>query len=474
MAKIRKFFEHISLAQQFMLASLVVLAISMAGLGWWVGKEIEFGVINRTAGETSLYVDSFIDPPLQHLTQGSDLQPNDIDMLSHLAKDTPLGQHIVAFKVWDMHGRVVYSTNPDLIGQVYPIKPELAGAMLGNVVADISDLSDAENLLERGRWKRLLETYSPITKDSTSQIIGVVEFYQTVDTLDREILKARQSSWLVLGAAFLMVYLVLSIFVQRTSNTISHQDSELKNQVNRLTDLLAQNADLHNRAALATSRSAALNERFLRRIGAELHDGPAQDLGYALLRLDGVLAQAEKLPDAALREPSATNELKDIETSLQHALQEIRAISSGMGLPELDQLSLPETLERVVQAHERRTGTKVDYLYEGSAEQASLSAKITSYRLVQEALNNSFRHAKGIGQQVRASCQDGELNIQVSDQGAGFDAQHKIDQDVHLGLSGIRERVNSLGGLFHIESVKGQGTLIKAQIPLQTGRYPNE
>jgi hypothetical protein len=154
--------SQLSLAQQFMLASLGVLLVCMLVIGWWVGQQIETGVIDRTAGQTALYVDSFIDPALQGLDPGAALTPDRAALLDRLVRETPLGQHIVAFKLWDTHGRILYSTNPALIGQVYPIKEELARSINGEVVSHITDLADAENLLERGRYTELLETYSPV------------------------------------------------------------------------------------------------------------------------------------------------------------------------------------------------------------------------------------------------------------------------------------------------------------------------
>jgi signal transduction histidine kinase len=459
--------QRLSLAQRFLLATLLVLVVSMVGLGWWVGKQIEIGVINRTSGDTALYVDSFIDPPLQILSQGSVLPPANIETLNQLVKATPLGQHVVAFKIWDTHGRIVYSTNPALIGKVYPLKPELVESINGSVTSDISDLKDVENLFERGRWKRLLETYSPVTEEGTNQVIAVAEFYQTVEPLDAEIQKAQFSSWLLFGGATIVIYLLLSVFVRGASSTITRQRRELRDQVTRLTELLIQNQELDDRVRRAASRSTTLNERFLRRISAELHDGPAQDLGYSLLRMDGVIAHAENPLTVQQDGYSSKRELEDIQDSLQRAMQEIRAISAGMGLPELDQLSLPETLERAVRAHERRTNKPVNRAYGTIPDQACLPSKITLYRVIQEALNNSFRHAAGIGQKVQASSNGNMLDIEVSDLGPGFDIEQRIDQEIHLGLSGIRERVESLGGLCQIISELGKGTRILARIPLQ-------
>ena len=215
MQRIRGALNRLSLAQQFMLACFIVLVFGMLGAGWWVGQQIENGVISRTAGQTALYVDSFVDPPLQNIGQGVQLTSKDMAALDRLVQNTPLGQHIVAFKIWDTQGRVLYSTNPALIGQQFPVKDELARSFAGEVVADITDLSAAENALERGNYTRLLEIYSPVQQAGTNKVIAAVEFYQTVDALDSEVRAAQLSSWLVVGGATLLDYVTLAGLADR-------------------------------------------------------------------------------------------------------------------------------------------------------------------------------------------------------------------------------------------------------------------
>jgi hypothetical protein len=161
--------------------------------------------------------------------------------------------------------------------------------------------------------------------------------------------------------------------------------------------------------------------------------------------------------------------MRCIQFSLQQAIDEIRKTSAIMGLPALDQIGPTKTLELVVQAHEQRTGTRVNLVYSNLPDKASLPSKITLYRVVQEGLNNSFRHAGGVGQQVVvARARQGMLKIEISDQGKGFDVNQEIDQSQHLGISGMCERVESLGGRFSIKSSPGNGTKVVAIIPLQT------
>jgi signal transduction histidine kinase len=93
--------------------------------------------------------------------------------------------------------------------------------------------------------------------------------------------------------------------------------------------------------------------------------------------------------------------------------------------------------------------------------------KTTVYRLVQEALNNAFRHAGGAGQAVSVGLHGDQLRVEVTDTGPGFDPDTVADDGQHLGLTGMRERVESLGGVFNIESQPGKGTRIRARFPIR-------
>ena len=457
-----------TLAQRFMLASLIILIAGMAGIGVWIGNEIKNGVIHRTGATTALYVDSFVAPYLQELGTTGTLSPESHQKLSKLLQDTPMGQQIVTFKVWDPTGKVVYSTD-GTAGQTFPIGEGLATAIWGQVSSEISQLQAEENVAQRAIRPELLETYSPIRLSGTNQVIAVAEFYQIIDALNQEIAAAQRRSWLVVGSVTLIIYLLLAGFVRRASDTIERQQMTLNNQISRLTEVLAQNKELHDRVRRAAGSVATLNERFLRRIGSELHDGPAQDLGLALLKLDALIGHGEQNQAA----PELVEELTGIQSSLQNAQKEVRAISTGLSLPQLAELSLPETVIRAVRAHERRTGSRVQLDMAPLPEQAALPVKITIYRVIQESLNNSYRHARGVKQQIRAFMDGDVLTLEVSDEGPGFVPQTSATFNGHLGLAGMRERVESLGGTFSVKSELGKGTQVTAHLALRAeeGEY---
>lgn len=464
---IQSVFRRLTWEQRFLLASLVILVAGMAGIGAWLTWQIQEGVVHRTAETAAVYVDTAVAPHLQELATQSEIGAQEKQQLDALLNNTPLGEQIFAFKVWNREGRVLYANNPALVGQTFPIKPELGEALNGQVAAEISALDAAENVAERARGKPLLEIYSPVRRAGSDELIAVAEFYQAVDELQADVAETVRQTWLIVGIITGIMYLLLFGFVRVASNTISRQQAELSAQVTRLEELLRKNAELDERVRRAAAQSTALNERVLRRISAELHDGPAQDLGLAQLKLDNVIARAEE-KQANGEDCQDKVDLDAVQQALQHALTEIRAISSGMGVPELSKLSPAEIVARVVRTHERRTNTRVDVQTDALPAQLSLPIKIALYRVIQEALTNAFRHAGGAGQRVRVSARNNVLTIHVSDSGPGTNGHTQNFESEHLGVVGMRDRVESLGGTFQINSSAGQGTQVIAQLPLET------
>jgi len=94
-------------------------------------------------------------------------------------------------------------------------------------------------------------------------------------------------------------------------------------------------------------------------------------------------------------------------------------------------------------------------------------------RVLQESLANGFRHGGAAQQRVELTRSDAQLVVEVTDSGKGFDPQ-AVAADGHLGLAGMRERVEILGGTFSVQSAPGHGTLIRAALPLRLPEQENE
>jgi signal transduction histidine kinase len=455
-----------SLVQQFTFASLIIMLLGMAGIGRWVGEKIEIGVIKEATAATALYMDSFISPNLQELAQSKSLTPDHMHVLNDLFSKNNLGDRTISIKIWDKDNHVIYSNIPSLIDRVFPDNPDLTSAFNGEVTGEISSLQEAENVEERRLSSDpLLEIYSPVRRNDSNQVIAVAEFYQKIDTLEAEIAAAQTRGWLVVGTSMAVMYLLLVGFVRWISHRIGQQELELEKQVAQLTQLLSHNRELSTRLRHAAANTTALNENLLRRTSAELHDGPVQGISLALLRLDRAMSENEVC--RLVKNSKCTTSLPTVQASLQTALQDLRIIAAGLALPQLDGLTLPEVFSRAVRLHEQRTRTKVTLSMQDIPDQATLPVKITAYRLIQEGLNNAYRHAGGAGQEVQVACKSNQIQIEVLDQGPGFNVGMLNESDKHLGLVGMRQRIESLGGLFMIKSKIRRGTRLIARLPLQ-------
>jgi signal transduction histidine kinase len=444
-----------SLARQYLTASLLVVLAGVIITGAWIGHQIEESVLDRTAGITALYIDSVLSPSLQELaTDGSGLSPSSTAALNHLYSETALGQGVVLFKIWSLDGRVLYSPDATLLGREFPIDPGLARATHGEVVADMSSLSEPENAYERSRFSRLVEVYAPVREVSDGRVIAVNEFYLLPDALDTEIRDAQLRSWAVVGGVGLVTYLILSGIVKRGSDTIRRQQAELQRR-------LDQNLRLHERVRQAAGRTTALNEQALRRISADLHDGPGQALALALLRLDALQAPCDDRQVCDLKR----DDFATVHGAVRDALTDLRAISAGLRLPELSALSVAQVATRAIDDHERRSGIGVHRHLERLPDQAPLPIKIALLRTLQEALSNATRHGGGADVAVKLVRETEGLRLAVTDQGPGFDPE-VARRSGRLGLAGMRERAELLGGSFEVESVVDVGTSVRLWWPL--------
>lgn len=447
----------LSLARQFALMGSVVLLAGMLVIGFWVTRQIEAGVTRNTAVATALYLESFLAPLSQDLARSDTLSASARRAIDEVMMTTSFGERVVSIKIWKPGGLVVYSTDPSIVGSRFEPGENLRAAWRGEVAAAYNQLGSKEDSGERALGVPLLEIYSPIRQAWSGRIIAVAEFYEIATELEDNLFRARLNSWLVVALVCLSMFGMMFGIVARGSRTIDVQRAAQEQRVDELWRLNAQNNGLRKRVLRASRRAAELNERNLRRIGAELHDGPAQLLALASLRLDA-------LRPAVGNDDGTAEELEVVRNSLDDAMRDIRDISRGLSLPALEGLTLSEILTSAVDSHRRRTDSQVELAMGGDCPDLPQSMKICIYRFVQEGLSNAYRHAGGAGQRVACRLDAGALHIEVSDTGPGFapDAPSGgAAADGGLGLAGLRDRVESLGARFEIHAVPGQGTRLE-------------
>jgi signal transduction histidine kinase len=448
--------SELSLALQFLVAGGFGLLAVMLVVGAWVTTQIREGVTRNSAATTALYVDSVIAPLLPDLRKSQELSDSVKRALDETLGQGALGKRLVSFKLWRRDGTVLYAKEAALIGRRFDPSDGLRSAFQGNVVAQF-DTFDENESQEKAAGVPLLEIYNPVREPWSGEVVAVTEFYEIADDFKATLASALLSSWLIVAGATLAAFLLLSGIVLRGSRTIDDQRGALRRQVSELQDLVTQNSALRLRVQRASRRATALNERYLRRIGADLHDGPAQLVALAALRMDSPVFSG----DGHWGESRAT-EVAMIRKTLEDAMREIRGICNGLVLPQIETAAAPDILRLAVNEHERRTGTSVTLTLAGQLPEPGASEKISIYRFVQEGLNNAYRHGRGKEQAVHAGMKAGRLFVEVSDGGPGFDPARAEG----LGLAGLRERVESIGGQF--ETVSGpQGTRLVISLSVE-------
>ncbi|AYC33763.1 sensor histidine kinase [Pseudomonas cavernae] len=446
----------------FGILATLVLGMTMAFVGQLVSTRIEHASAESAGEAAALYMEAFLEPYVQELGGENDLSAASIQAIDRLMSSTSLNEHIVSVKIWRPDATILYSTDKSEEHKNYP-KEEIARAARGEIVTSLSPLEAEENHFERSLNEPLYETYAPLRQFGTGKILAVGEFYEQ----KHEIVSLQQEVWAVIIAATLAMILLLFFIVRRGDQIIEQQQLALRQQMQEQAQLHLQNAALQDRITTANHEFSRISELILRRLGADLHDGPAQLLSLILLRLDELAELQERYRLDSAHQDSDT--VETIRSAAQDALREVRNLSRGLALPEINELTLSQELALVTHRHEQRSETKVELHLDGLPEQIPPLHKICLYRFAEEALNNAVRHAGGKGQSLSASYRDGILELVVADAGPGINqsppaqASHERSR---LGLEGMRYRVESLGGLFNIDSPPGQGTRVSAQFTL--------
>ena len=450
--------QSFTLARQFLLAGTLVSAVAMLGVGALVANVIERSLIRHAGATTALYVDSVIAPLLPDMQNVEKLD----EVVAHALDETlaagRLGERLLSYRLWRRDGTVLYADRPELVGKRFDPSPDLKAAFSGEVVAEYGLADDAESVFERATDEKLLEIYSPIRQPWTGEVVAVSEFYEHVPDFAQTLYLARMKGWAAVALVTLGLFLTLAAIVLRGSATIEAQRLALKQRVEEQTRLAEANELLAIRAQSASERATAFNERFLRQLGADLHDGPAQLVAFAALRLGSRVVRDGTAKAARDRE------LNTIKASLADAMEEIRAISAGLVLPHIETASLAEVLAAAVRAHEQRTKTKVPLSVSANLMMLDPAVKVCVFRFVQEGLANAFRHARGKGVSVSQSCEGGRLSIEVIDRGPGFELD--VVPQERLGLACLRQRVESLGGTIVVASAS-TGTRLTMSVGLQ-------
>lgn len=450
---------RLSLWQRFAIAAAIVLLAGSVVIGRWVVERISEEVTRNVAFSSALLVDGLISPLAQELKDNDVLSIGPVRALDEILATPSLRDRLLSVKIWKPDGQIAYSDNLDLIGSRFEPSESLRRAAGGEVVVELDELEEDESARERQLGVSLLEIYSPVRNQWTGEVIAVAEFYEMADDLALALSQTRRSSWFVVGATTAGMALVLFGIVYQGSRTIGRQRSMLEQEIDRAAAVSRQNMLLRTRVERAYSLSTELNERYLRRVSADLHDGPAQLVGLAALRV-GSLAD---IANTAGRRAEASK----IREVLSEAMSEIRAICADLSLPKIETRTIPQVARDAIRAHEKRTGARVESEISDDIAADETHIKICVYRFIQEGLTNAFRHARGSRPKVVCILRDGTLHVSVENGPFALAAARSQVGEGRLGLEGLRGRVEALSGSFGFDADPERGSRLAMAVKLE-------
>ena len=201
-------------------------------------------------------------------------------------------------------------------------------------------------------------------------------------------------------------------------------------------------------------------------IAYEIHDELAQQLAGAIMQFQAFsYLKGAKPADAARAFDAGV-------TMLEQSHFEVRRLISGVRPPILDEEGVVAAILHLVTEERRQKGRKIEYLGKVNFKRLTPILENAIYRIAQEALTNACKHSKADTVYVELVQRGDQIRIEVRDQGVGFKPEDVGES--RFGLDGIRERARLLGGKATIESRPGQGTKVRAELPIVLRRPEDE
>jgi two-component system, NarL family, sensor kinase len=351
--------------------------------------------------------------------------------------------------VWTGDGLVLFSDKPEEIGRrVVPPPDGVPQAIRGAITSDFEDgAPEAEGAATPTDGKaevegpnRFVEVYVPLHVEGQPPLVFEAYYdYERVDQVARRLLQ--QTLPLVLIPLLILQLVQIPIALSLARRIKRHE-----NERSRLLE-----------------RALSVSDRERVRFAADLHDGPIQDLAgisYAL----GAVAPTVVERHAPL--------MARVQDALQRSIESLRGLMTDLYPPDLRSGNLDQTIITLAdQVQEAGTQVELDL---GEVPTLSEEGVATLYRVARESLANVQKHAQadhvkvtlGLADNLRPSEQP-RVHLVIADDGVGVDLA-KIDRraEGHLGLRLLADRVESMGGELTITSAPGQGTTVRAELPV--------
>jgi two-component system NarL family sensor kinase len=258
--------------------------------------------------------------------------------------------------------------------------------------------------------------------------------------------KQQRNAMYILTAGLVMLlallYYIINFYRQqiRAEEIINGQQQEISGQKIR---------ELEDNIKISSMQSMLEGQEIEReRISKDLHDSLGGLLSTIKLQFDSVQSKMDDVGE--LREYKSANKMLDT------AVNEVRSISQNLQPGALTKLGLIPALKDLFNRFDDETYPEIDFQYYSIPEKIPTMISLSIYRVIQELLHNTIKHAKAKEILIQINTEDDEMVIQFEDDGVGYDSENLTRKG--MGLENIRSRINYLKGQLSTESSDGNGT----------------
>ena len=446
----------LSFRARLALAMGALILLISAAVAFWVPRRFEneaIALIGHKA-ETLAHLTAFTIHPSLYFGDRSALE----EALSGTRQDKDVAYIVVA----DPAGRSLAAFHPERATR-----------------AGIARRTFGGGLSEDGR---LFEVTTPVRDGE--RLLALLHIGLSLERLDRELAQMRIGiallSAVILGIGLAVVMLTSNLLTRPLravaagaarvaagdlehrvpagrSDEIGQLASSFNDMAEKVSERDAALRRSHEQLRLLSRRLLSVQEEERLRIAREVHD----ELGQALTAMKIELQQVG-LRDESLREP-----LRAISRSIDEVVDLVRRIAADLRPAILDDLGISAAIEQQLRRLRETTGIRTE-LAIAEEPQVDVLTGATLYRITKEALANVVRHAEATDVQVSLAMVDGAAILEIRDNGRGIQAGEIADPR-SLGLIGMRERAEMLGGSAMIDGAPGEGTTVRVTLPLARG-----
>jgi signal transduction histidine kinase len=238
-------------------------------------------------------------------------------------------------------------------------------------------------------------------------------------------------------------------------------EESLRKSEHHYSQLLEQSQHMQEQLRLLSRQLLSAQEEERKMISRELHDQIAQTLTGINVRL------ASLKTGATLNNKDLQKKISSTQRLVEKSVDIVHRFARELRPTVLDDLGLIPALHSFMKSFTKRTGVRAHLTAFAAVEQLDAAERTVLFRVAQEALTNVARHAQASRVEVNIQKLPGGVGMKIKDDGRSFDVERALQANggKHLGLLGMRERLEMVGGKFVVESSPGKGTTIQALIP---------